>query len=105
MSAYSANAAECIGTTYDIVVSVDSAGKPTGAAFGTGSSTDGQTALMNSFNELSGYTNQSFSSTTYKAITSVTLHVTPNSSPVVQISAFGNSASSTSISTTELVAK
>lgn len=104
LSAYSANAAECTGTSYTIKVTVPSGGVVS-SAITMGGSASGQSALKNSFMELSGLSNPpTFASTTYKNGGDITLTVQPNSNPVVYISTW-TAATNGSVSTAELIAK
>jgi len=98
LSAYSSNAAECTASSYTL--DIDLSGTTPSSSITSGA---GDSYLKASFDELSGFTNQAFSSKGYKSITHVKLLITPGASPVVQVSAL--TGASTSISTTELIAK
>ncbi len=103
LSAYSANAAECVDTDYEIKVVVDSAGKASLGALNN-SATHGTTALVNSFNELAGLSSPpTFASNTYKNAGTVVLSIKPNSNPVVYIKSWGINANS--VSTAQPIAK
>ncbi len=102
LSAYSANAAECTATEYKLVVKPIAGTSSISVVSGT-DTTNGKDYLKASFDELSGYANQKFASKGYSTITDVELKITPSASPVVQISAL--TGATTSISTTELIAK
>lgn len=101
LSAYSSNAAECTAERYTLTITPGGTSSISVAA-GTDTA-NGKDYLKSSFDELSGFANQAFASKGYKTITAVVLEITPGASPVVQISAL--TGATTSISTTELIAK
>ena len=105
LSAYSANAAECIDATYTIKIDVSSTDGQTSLNSVTG--TNGQAALEGSFKELAAFTSATsgpkFASKTYQNGGSITLTIKPQENPVVYISSW--SLAPNTVSTKELIAK